>query len=90
MNGKLTRTLALTAAIGAAAAPAASAMPIGPDPAGGAAFSQDTPQTLVVKTVKQGGFDLGDAAIGAGVAAIVLLAGGGGTLALRARRPLPQ
>jgi hypothetical protein len=45
----------------------------------------------VVKTVKQGGFDFGDAAIGAGVAATVLLAGGGGTLALlRGRRPLPQ
>jgi hypothetical protein len=87
MIHKLTRTLALAAATGAIAAPAASAMLPAPDPVtrSTAGFA---PQPLTVNSVKSDGFDYGDAAIGAGAAIAVLLAAGGGTFAVqRIRRP---
>jgi hypothetical protein len=81
MIHKLTRTLALAVATTTAAAPAASAMLPPPDTSGSAVAS--APQAA------PHGFDFGDAAIGAGTAVVVLLVGGGGTLAVhRGRRPL--
>jgi hypothetical protein len=87
MIHKLTRTLALAAATGAIAAPAASARLPAPDPvtSNTAAF---TPEPLTANSVRSDGFDYGDAAIGAGAAIAVLLAAGGGTFAVqRIRRP---
>lgn len=87
MIRKLTRTLALTAAAGAVAAPAATAMPAGPDP-GPASSAPTALPPQIVKSAAPAGFDFGDAAIGAGAVLTVLLAGAGGTLvARRARRP---
>jgi hypothetical protein len=79
-----TRTLALAAAIGAAGAVPASAMNPPHDPPA----SKASPQPVVVEQVQPSGFDFGDAAIGAGVAFALVIAGSGGRLALhRARRP---
>lgn len=84
MTHKLTRTLALVAATGAAAAPVASAMPLPDDPpVGSAAYA---PQPQPVKTVQSGGFDFGDAAIGAGATLGLLVLAGGGTFAMTRMR----
>jgi hypothetical protein len=81
----VTRTLALAAVIGAAgAAPASAMLPLADPPAS----SDASTQPVIVKEVQPGGFDFGDAAIGAGVAFTIVLAGSGGRLALhRARQP---
>jgi hypothetical protein len=101
MIRKLSRWLAAALAVGALAAPAASAMgsPVestqrldvrSPD-ARDAADPREvvsSPPVQIVKTVDVGGFDWADAAIGAGVLALVLM-GVGGMLALR-RGPRPR
>jgi hypothetical protein len=80
----VTRTLAVAATVGAVAAPTASAMlppRDGPAP-------HKLAQPVVIEQPRASGFDYGDAAIGAGLALTVLVAGTGGTVALhRARRP---
>jgi hypothetical protein len=117
MIRNLSRWLAAAVAVGALAAPAASAMgvdsPYAGDPARtlqrSASPAESTqrvdvrspdardaadpreivssPPVQTVKTVEAGGFDWADAAIGAGVLALVLM-GVGGMLALR-RGPRP-
>jgi hypothetical protein len=78
-----TRSLAVAASVGAVAAPAASAML----PPADTPDAQDA-QPVVIEQPTTGGFDYGDAAIGAGLAFTVLLVGTGGGVALnRARRP---
>jgi len=77
-----TRSLAGALAIAAIAAPAAGAQPwhtLGP---GEGATPPDYAQPVVIRTVDSG-FDVGSAAIGAGVAAALLLAVGGGTASHR-------
>ena len=87
MIHKLTRALAVMVATGAVAAPGASAMLLPPEPTPASPGGSAT-QPQVVRTVEPGGFDYGDAAIGAGAVLTLLLAGGGGTLVVhRARRP---
>lgn len=78
-----TRTLAVAATVGAVAAPGASAMLPPPDP-----VSHAPARPVVIEQPPASGFDYGDAAIGAGLALTVLVAGTGGAVALhRARRP---
>jgi hypothetical protein len=80
----VTRTLAVAATAGAVAAPAASAMLPPPDPPA----SREPTQPVVIDQPRASGFDYGDAAIGAGLALTVVVAGTGGAVALhRARRP---
>jgi hypothetical protein len=87
MIHKLTRVLALMAATGAVTAPAASAMLPPPDAWTGSAGSAPAPRLEVVRPVQSDGFDFGDAAIGAGATLALLVAAGGGTLAVhRVRR----
>jgi hypothetical protein len=84
---KLTRVLTLSLAAGAIAAPAASAMLPRPD---SGPSTDSTPAPVVVKPVQPGGFDYGDAGIGAGIAVALVAAGAGGTLAMRSRRSEPS
>ena len=87
MFRRLTQALALMATTAAVAAPAADASLPLPD-SQSASPADSTLRPLVVTSVEHGGFDYGDAAIGAGAVLVVLLAGGGVTLATRrARRP---
>ena len=86
MIHSLTRTLALAVTTGAIAAPAASAMLPPPDSAGHSLAT--APQPVIVKADASRGFDFGDAAIGAGAAAVALIVGAGGTIAVhRGRHP---
>jgi hypothetical protein len=83
MTHTFTRAIALAAVTGAAAAPAASAMVPPPDDT-----TTSVVQPAVAASNASDGFHVGDAAIGAGAAVLVLLVGSGGTLALRrARHP---
>jgi hypothetical protein len=85
MIKRTTRALALITAVGAIGAPAASAMLPPPDPV---AHPGAASQPVIVKSVHDGGFDFGDAAIGAGAAFALVLAGTGTRLALhRVRQP---
>ena len=79
----VTRTFAVAATMGAVAAPAASAMLPPPDPP---ASHLNTEPVVVQQPKASGGFDYGDAAIGAGLALTVVLAGTGGGLALHRTR----
>ena len=80
-NHSLRKATALTLALAATLPTAATAKPIGPDPAGA---SYTIPQTPVVRiTTPASGFDWGDAGIGA--AATALLIGAGGILVGRRR-----
>jgi hypothetical protein len=82
---RLTRSLAGALAIAAIAAPAASAQPwhtLGP---GEGATPPDYGQPVVTRTI-DGGFDTGSAAIGAGVAASLLLAAGSASASHRRHR----
>lgn len=84
MSHKLTKTLALVAATGAAAAPVASAMPLrDAPPVGSAAYA---PQPQVIQPAQSNGFDVGDAAIGAGATIGLLVLAGGGTFAVSRMR----
>jgi hypothetical protein len=70
---RLARTVAAAMAITALAAPSAGAVPAGEPPATSRSASlPDTPAPTVSRTIDDG-FDWGSAAIGAGVAAAVLL-----------------
>jgi hypothetical protein len=92
MNTKqrLRRGLALATVVGALAAPTASAYPIDPALPGGSDGSGDrgTQDRSVVapETSTSGGFDWGDAGIGAGAAFALTAIGLGGTLAVGSRR----
>jgi hypothetical protein len=84
---RLSRSLAGALAVVALAAPAAGAQPwhtLGPG-AGATPPDYDTP--VVTRTV-DGGFDTGSAAIGAGVAAALLLAAGGASASHKRHRLL--
>jgi hypothetical protein len=82
---RLARSLAGAVAIAAIAAPAACAQPwhtLGP---GEGATPPDYGQPVVTRTI-DGGFDAGAAAIGAGVAASLLLAAGSASASRRRHR----
>jgi hypothetical protein len=82
---RLSRSLAGALAIAAIAAPAAGARP-GYDPGPGeGATPPDYNQPVVTRTVDHS-FDAGSAAIGAGVAAALLLAAGGASASHRRHR----
>jgi hypothetical protein len=96
LQRRLIRSLAATLAAMALLAPSAVAMPDFPvNPAGGGKSEQlavETVQvpgpTVVVEADESSGFDWGSAAIGAGVAAaIVLLTGAAASVTVRHRRP---
>ena len=75
-NHKLRRALALATVVGAVAAPAASAYPIGADPPYTEPYTP-TPQLEPAGPVASDGFDWGDAGIGAaGVFAVLAIAAG--------------
>ena len=78
------RPLAVIVATGAIAAPAASAMVPPQDDSLSAAASSPAPEIVTVDS--SSGFDVGDAAIGAGAAVAVLLVGAGGTFAVQRSR----
>jgi len=82
---RLTRSLAAALAIAALAAPAAGARPqtdLGP---GEGATPADYNRPVVTRTIDDG-FDPGSATIGAGLAAALLLAAGGGMASYRRHR----
>jgi hypothetical protein len=83
-NHSLRKATALTLALAATLPTAATAKPIGPDPAGA---SYAIPPTPVVRiTTPASGFDWGDAGIGAaGGLALAMLGVGGGLLITRQR-----
>jgi len=88
---RLRNALAAVLAIGALAAPAASAI-TGEEfraSSGSDSTSTNNPAPTVTRTIEDDGFDLGSAAIGAGTAATILLLGGAGaTVVVRHRRRL--
>ena len=83
----VTRSLAVAAVAGAVAAPAATAaIPLSDaDGPGGHA----TKHAVIVRPDAPRGFSFGDAAVGAGAAVVVLLAGGGTLVAYRHRQIPP-
>ena len=71
VSHRITRLVTVALLAGAIAAPAASAVPAGPDAPGGQAIIEPEPAP-VVQSVEQG-FDWASAAIGAGGAASIIL-----------------
>jgi hypothetical protein len=80
-----TKATALALAIAALAPAAASAKPVGPDPAGGSYPPLTTP--IVQVTAPAGGFDWGDAGIGAAGGLAITMLGVGAALTVSQRRP---
>ena len=82
---QLKSAAALTLAVGAICAPAASARPVPPDPPQGTQTSTNV--TPVVRVIAaNGGFDWGDAGIGAAGGFALSMLGLGGALAVSQRR----
>jgi hypothetical protein len=79
------RTLALAATVSALAAPTASALPGELIGAGPSANEPSATPVRVVTVETNGGFDWGDAGIGAGSGLALVLIGVGSTLAVRHR-----
>jgi hypothetical protein len=81
---RIKKTTALTLVLSAIAPAAATAKPVGPDPSG-ASFA--IPQTPIVRvTAPSGGFDWGDAGIGAAGGLALSMLGIGAALTLSQRR----
>jgi hypothetical protein len=81
----LKKAVALALALGAILPATATAKPVGPDPSG-ASFT--IPQTPIVRiTTPTGGFDWGDAGIGAAGGLAVAMLGVGGGLVFSHQRP---
>jgi hypothetical protein len=84
-SNRALRTLALAATVSALAAPTATALP-GEVIGAGPSANEPSPTPVRVVTVKtDAGFDLGDAAIGAGSGFALVLIGVGSAVAIRHR-----
>lgn len=81
------KPLALALVVGVLAAPGAGAAPARDAAVAARGATASAPPVQVVKVTNRGGFDWGDAGIGAGAIFSVLLAGLGATVLAGHRRP---